>query len=314
MLLLLMSLSAKRVFASCNLKSIGDTTLSNSVCSIDSGTIEGIDSATAETSSTNTAVLTLDNSALTMNTNATLIVGSVRLLGTSSISTLASGITIKPGSAVWVNDTDADGWPSSFTLYEATASGRRRLGLMRSSNYTDCNDTSDYRIDNQCCTMTSWYQDADNDMYGNPLVHQSSCTQPPGYVSNGSDCYDSNANAKPGSLTCSTTDRGDGNFDFDCNGTQTVCGTPLTHDTIPISTAYEQANGSCNQGNARCVSGFRNLYPSAAISCGAAGATCTTTALYGGNCSCQSCPDGCSTTGKYSACSAISPGSVQACQ
>lgn len=33
------------------------------------------------------------------------------------------------------------------------------------------------------------------------------------------DCYDGNANAKPGQTAYYTTNRGDGSFDYDCNGT-----------------------------------------------------------------------------------------------
>jgi len=43
------------------------------------------------------------------------------------------------------------------------------------------------------CTMATFFQDTDGDGFGNPLVSVQSCVQLPGYVSNSTDCNDSNA-------------------------------------------------------------------------------------------------------------------------
>ncbi len=40
------------------------------------------------------------------------------------------------------------------------------------------------------CTETTWYEDADNDGLGNPSVTQNSCDQPEGYVANADDVDD----------------------------------------------------------------------------------------------------------------------------
>jgi len=72
------------------------------------------------------------------------------------------------------------------------------------------------------CTPTTWYQDSDNDTYGNPAITQSSCTQPVGYIANNTDCYDGNANAKPGQTLYFITQRGDGSFDYNCSGSTTT--------------------------------------------------------------------------------------------
>ena len=43
-------------------------------------------------------------------------------------------------------------------------------------------------------TPTLWYVDADNDGFGNQAISQSACSMPSGYVSNSTDCNDSDAN------------------------------------------------------------------------------------------------------------------------
>ena len=44
-----------------------------------------------------------------------------------------------------------------------------------------------------------WYRDADGDSFGNPGLEILSCSQPVGYVSNGTDCNDFNSFVRPGS-------------------------------------------------------------------------------------------------------------------
>lgn len=63
-----------------------------------------------------------------------------------------------------------------------------------------------------------FYRDADADGYGDPTVFLRSCTQPDGYVPNAGDCYDRNALAKPGQTGWLAAQRGDGSFDYDCDG------------------------------------------------------------------------------------------------
>ncbi|MFZ1704022.1 MAG: MopE-related protein [Saprospiraceae bacterium] len=57
-----------------------------------------------------------------------------------------------------------------------------------------------------------WYEDLDNDSYGNPINFIYSSPQPSGYVSNPDDCEDTNANVRPGA-----TEVCDG-MDNNCNG------------------------------------------------------------------------------------------------
>lgn len=74
----------------------------------------------------------------------------------------------------------------------------------------------------RCGERTYWYLDADGDGFGDPESVLESCEvyEPPApsYVDNGDDCYDANPEAFPGQTLWFREDRGDGSYDYDCNG------------------------------------------------------------------------------------------------
>jgi hypothetical protein len=66
---------------------------------------------------------------------------------------------------------------------------------------------------------TKCYLDSDRDNQGLASALSEVCAScPTGRVQSSSDCYDSNANAKSGQTSYFTTHRGDGSFDYNCNG------------------------------------------------------------------------------------------------
>jgi len=120
-------------------------------CTVAADTTEVYDYTTSE-NSINAAVITI-SATVTLNSgvsgNTTFGGGSYTLGAGGSIAVGGSNIQVKPGYPIWVADTDADGFPNSLsTLYTSTASGRRRLGLMRTTT-TDCNDNS-FSLTNAC--------------------------------------------------------------------------------------------------------------------------------------------------------------------
>lgn len=123
-------------------------------------------------------------------------------------------------------DVDLDGFgdPSAPTTACATSEG-----LV--ANDSDCDDTSadiapgapehcdgidedcDSIADNDPVDPLTWYLDADNDSYGDPLVTLDRCEQPTQYVSNDDDCDDRTGVISPAaSEVC-------GGVDENCNGT-----------------------------------------------------------------------------------------------
>jgi len=77
--------------------------------------------------------------------------------------------------------------------------------------------------DDATCDCPVAYPDDDGDGHGDPLRGQHVCTElPPGMVFAGDDCYDGNADARPGAPHFSAVDRGDGSWDYDCDGVELV--------------------------------------------------------------------------------------------
>ncbi|HEY6561385.1 MAG TPA: hypothetical protein VI072_29130 [Polyangiaceae bacterium] len=91
------------------------------------------------------------------------------------------------------------------------------------------------------CAEPAWFQDADGDGYGNDKVRLRRAEQPTGFVANSLDCFDRNPDAKPGQQRHFPRHRGDGSFDFDCDGKENLqkdliaggCKS-ITRFTIPI--------------------------------------------------------------------------------
>lgn len=223
---------------------------SNDVCTIPSNVTFTIDSATTEQSSTNTSKFSMPGGSLLVSTNAIMQVGSLELTG--GTITIQTGSQIKIGSTatpLWVADADADGYAANFTTYTASASGRRRLGLMKSKSVVDCNDAL---FGHNYLLGTNYNVDADADTYtsGSASANTARCSSSPTWdestsssipsvasvassfgagtrrtaASNPLDCNDANASIKAadvtgGTITTSGTDQ---IHTFTTSGTLTV--------------------------------------------------------------------------------------------
>lgn len=68
------------------------------------------------------------------------------------------------------------------------------------------------------CAEPAWFADEDRDGFGDPSRLVRARKQPPGHVANALDCYDRSRDARPGQTGYFVEPRGDGSFDYDCDG------------------------------------------------------------------------------------------------
>lgn len=125
-------------------------------------------------------------------------------------------------------------------------------GISTMFNFENQNDTDNDGIcdDVDLCPETpgngaEYYQDADHDGYGNKDISIIACQKPQGYVTNTTDCDDSNPNVHPGAVEICN------NIDDDCDGL-TDEGGP-TVDAGPNVTVYYAGVGVTVPGYATCA-------------------------------------------------------------
>jgi gliding motility-associated-like protein len=186
-------------------------------------------------------------------------------------------------------DADGDGFGNNAVTTQACS-----VPVGYVVNNTDCNDANGAvfpgatevcnLIDDNCNTsidegvQTTFYRDADGDTFGNPLNTIQACTAPVGYVSNNTDCNDSNAAIRPTAAEICN------NIDDNCN-TQIDEGVQFTFyrdqdgdsfgnpaATIQACTApvgYVNNNTDCNDSNS-------SIFPNATETCNNLDDNCNT--------------------------------------
>lgn len=138
-------------------------------------------------------------------------------------------------------DSDGDNWANTSS---GTCIGSTAGYTVNPQAYSDCNDGDGLKQAN----FNVYAVDNDNDGYGTG----SASNQCVGFGTNpveGGDCYDSNANAHPGQTLGFSTNRGDGSFDYDCDGSQTataqlICNSYMDYAGCETAVAPVSCNSS----------------------------------------------------------------------
>ncbi len=109
-------------------------------------------------------------------------------------------------ASTWYQDADSDNYgnaaatdvacnrPSGYVADDTDCDDTDSGVRPGASEYCDSEDDDcDGVVDNSAVDAPTWYEDADADTLGNATVSQRACTQPVAYVSNASDCDDTDA-------------------------------------------------------------------------------------------------------------------------
>ena len=113
-------------------------------------------------------------------------------------------------------------------------------------------------VDEGASDAPTFYADSDQDGFGDPNASVTQCgAVPTGYVENSDDCFDGNADARPGQTQFFSTDRGDGSFDYDCTG----------------AGDSDRPTGNCSFNGSDC--GFAEGWEDAPPACGTSGRVVT---------------------------------------
>ena len=129
---------------------------------------------------------------------------------------------------------------------------------------SDCDGTTD---EDDAIDATTWYADMDGDTFGDPMVTLASCLAPTSFVTDSTDCDDTEATRYPGA----TEVVADG-IDQDCDDGD-ICYSDIDGDSVGISTStIASSDLDCSGAgespfDTDCDDGDANQYPGATEYC-----------------------------------------------
>jgi len=117
------------------------------------------------------------------------------------------------------DDADGDGWsPADGDCDDGDPDVHPEAQEVCDGDDEDCDGVIDEEDADGC---TTYYADVDGDSFGDPDDGACLCAPDATHVlEDGSDCYDANADANPDQTAYFDTERGDGSFDYNCDGNE----------------------------------------------------------------------------------------------
>ena len=175
----------------------------------------GLGDADNEKVSSSDIVLNEETIINSSNFNQDVKVIDVEKTLNSKRNTIEVTVRGKPGGALTVQvlaeDGDVDFDSDGFTRVEGDCDDNNSSVNPNAQEICDGVDNNcDGQVDEG--RKTTFYEDADGDGYGNPQVTTKACSKPSGYVTNNTDCDDTNAAVNPGA-----TEIKKNGIDDDCN-------------------------------------------------------------------------------------------------
>ena len=113
-------------------------------------------------------------------------------------------------------DNDNDGYPQSEDCNDSDGTVNPGATEVCDGIDNDCDDSVDEDV------QSTFYKDGDGDGFGDPATTDEACEKPPGFVPNGNDCDDANAESYPGNTEV-------------CDGIDNDCDTEIDED---VTTRY----------------------------------------------------------------------------
>ncbi|MEL0454879.1 BspA family leucine-rich repeat surface protein [Flavobacteriaceae bacterium SZ-1-7] len=161
-------------------------------------------------------------------------INGTNLSGSEAYYTGIGGTDTMYNAGDLINATDFPSYPITLYIYDEV--------------YPGCADEQDFLLTITCSTL--WYADVDSDGYGDSSNSIVACTPPPGYVSDNTDCNDTNPSINPGVLELC-----DG-IDNNCDGQIDEGFSDTDGDGIADCIDAEECDGLDNDGDGQIDEGF----------------------------------------------------------